>query len=181
MHSKDVLIYCTVFRTVFVMTPSSDITCFLCCENGSDLRKSCLCDVHAHAACLRKLVNVPSHTTRCAVCRHPYRIAVRPVCRLAWRWNTIHAGYVALAYAGTLAMWLGIALLVYHGTVSTLALSIQFGIMSFATCMGTACFAVIAHAHALYRRATGQLCCVGLVFTERQVMPLREYSVGQVV
>lgn len=59
--------------------------CFVCCGEDGVLRRACRCDTWVHAACLDKVVaSVPSHRTRCPVCRDVYATAWR----FEWTWTS---------------------------------------------------------------------------------------------
>ena len=51
--------------------------CFVCnIEDSRAVYRICKCDICIHDECFRKLVNVPSHSTSCAVCREPYAMSI---------------------------------------------------------------------------------------------------------
>ena len=56
--------------------------CFLCSESHTPLYRVCACDTLVHAACYHRLVRVPTHVARCAVCQQPYDNDTRTLTRI---------------------------------------------------------------------------------------------------
>ena len=56
--------------------------CFLCSESHTPLYRVCACDTLVHAACYHRLVRVPTHVARCAVCQQPYDNDTRTFTRI---------------------------------------------------------------------------------------------------
>ena len=65
--------------------------CFVCASSDPPLFRVCSCATLVHRACFERLVSVPAHATRCAVCtdeyqmdvQHGWRVGVHPVCSKA--------------------------------------------------------------------------------------------------
>ena len=50
--------------------------CFICADTTQPLFRVCACNTLVHEECFKKLVNVPSHATHCAICRKQYKMDV---------------------------------------------------------------------------------------------------------
>lgn len=81
-----------------------DITCFICEDSSRPLYNVCACQMFVHEHCYLRLLSVPSHSTHCAVCRHPYDLRVTKKLRL--RWNAPLSSCIAayIAMMGTIAI-----------------------------------------------------------------------------
>lgn len=51
--------------------------CFICGDETGPLYKICRCDILVHSECALKMLQVPSHSTSCAVCKSPYDMEIR--------------------------------------------------------------------------------------------------------
>ena len=73
--------------------------CFICQEGGR-LYKICSCDVLVHRDCYVKLVNVPAHSTHCAVCKAKYDMDITTQPKL--RWTSDFSKYILTFFAVTM-------------------------------------------------------------------------------
>lgn len=92
-----------------------DQTCFICMTEG-DLYRVCRCNTRVHSACFARLVAMPAHSARCAVCQCPYDPPVRTRCNL---WRSLRAFSVMVTLVGFLLLqhWLetdGVLVAVLH-------------------------------------------------------------------
>lgn len=56
--------------------------CFVCSESDGPLYRVCKCKTLIHEQCYCRLVSVPSHATRCAICRSPYNLTLQTKSRI---------------------------------------------------------------------------------------------------
>ena len=146
--------------------------CYLCCGTDPPLWRPCRCKMHAHPECLQQLIAVPSHSTHCAVCRYPYNIETRTVCRVRGTHDRTSCAHVMVAYVGACSAWLLFVVFILQYLLTPLDNWTQFALMSIISCIATACVGGIVHVHILHRRATGHFCCVACTASERKLLPL---------
>lgn len=58
--------------------------CFVCMSAEPPLYKVCLCDTKIHRTCFERLVNVPSHSTHCAMCKTAYNM------KIDFKWQIVY-------------------------------------------------------------------------------------------
>lgn len=148
---------------------SSEPSCFVCCGTDPPLRRACRCDMLAHPECLNKLVfTVPSHATRCALCRHPY--SLRRTYGCGWTWTRgevarICAAYVVLAVSTPL---------LFVAMASAEQSFVWVAVSACMSCVTVATFGSICYEHAMHRRERRSACCVGRRVKKVEVVALRQ-------
>ena len=129
-------------------------TCFVCMvEDGRPLYRVCKCQSCVHEECARRLVmDVPSHTTHCAVCRSKYDVVVEHGLRSRFDWPFV--GFFSLSTSAFVVACGGIVY--FHTKRPPLSLAIL--VTLYLAMVVSLCTCVVVGA--LYARHNG--CCVSI-------------------
>ena len=128
----------------------SGIAHSVCMNNDINLPvfKVCNCDTYVHEECYKRLVNVPSHVTHCAVCRQPYADSRVPVGASLEQMVYIRTLIVGCVGVTLPQAWADVAV---KAIIATSMLSVN---------------AVLAFAIIVWHRRHGRVCCI---WPERQI------------
>ena len=134
--------------------------CFICMNNDDNLPvfKVCECDTYVHEECYKKLVNVPSHVTHCAVCRQPYAMTVEY--RWGLHWNKRSTLGLLLIALSTTTLIVGCVEVTLPLAWPDIALKTVI-VTSMLSVNALLAFAIIVR-----HRRHGRICCI---WPERQV------------
>ena len=129
------------------------LECFVCASGHKPLYRICVCDSVVHEECYKRLINVPSHSTHCAVCRTPYNITID------WKKKTRCNMTCALIMTTTLSSAVACMLtLVFVDDIADIGLDIAF--KAFVAMAATCCFCFAMWIAKLYKFRTNQWCCI---------------------
>lgn len=128
--------------------------CFVCMSAEPPLYKVCLCNTKIHRVCFERLINVPSHSTHCALCKAAYDT------KTDFKWQIV---YNRLGILFCLILILSVLASGFLFVVTYLEkqpnnldwvlriISCIFGVLS----VLSACYV-----WKVYRRNTGDVCCI---------------------
>ena len=128
--------------------------CFVCLtDTGQPVYSVCRCSsAYVHEDCFKRLVNVPSHATHCAVCGHAYDMTV------SWRWRVVVSVLLSVHCLFSVFILLCVPVLLHVHTAPNGPLLVTFRVVMYVA-VGVAALTTPYGVYMHWRR-TGHVCCV---------------------
>ena len=131
--------------------------CFVCASDHQPLYKICACHSVVHEECYKRLVDIPSHSTHCAVCKTRYNITTEWKTKRKFDCNAICVFMVTSALFSFTAC---VLILVFVTDISDSSLEIEITFKAFIAVAAVAFLSLAVWFARLYKSRTDRWCCM---------------------